>query len=132
MPVVHIRALKHSHDKVRAALAALPEAVTAATGISPQRVWATFTPVAEGEMLVAGRLVEGHDDGPIVFVDLHVVDRGAWVTSALIEAASRCLAEHLEVPVEDIWTRALPIRDAGSVFAGGKLAPSTRAPAETD
>ncbi len=132
MPVVHIRALHQPHERVQAALSALPEAISGATGIQPERVWATFTPVADGQMLVAGRVVQGAQDGPIVFVDLHVVDRGAWVTSALVEAASRCLAEHLQVPLEDIWCRALPIRDAGSVFAGGKLAPAVRAPASED
>ena len=120
MPVIHVRVLSPSDESVRALMQALPLAVAHATGIRTERIWATFTPLRPGASSVAGRLVESPADGPIAYVDAHVQPRTPFVVEALIEAAARCVAEHLELPVEDVWARAWPI-EPGTVFAGGDI-----------
>lgn len=120
MPVLHVRALTVSDARVRTLMGALPAAVAEATGIRAERIWATFTPIQPGHSTVSGRLIESPTDGAVAYVDANLVPRSGFVTEALVEAAARCVSEHLDLPLEDVWARAWPI-EPGTVFAGGDI-----------
>jgi len=106
MPVLHVRARDRSSAQAEALVDALPQAVAEATGIRAERVWVTFTPFSAGK--------------DIAYVDAHLKPRAPFVTEALLEAASHCVATHLELPVADVWARAFVI-EPGTVFAGGAI-----------
>ena len=120
MPVLHVKALAPPDDRVRSLMLALPGAVAEATGIRAERIWCTFTPLRPGHAVVAGRLIESPAEGPVAFVDAHLKPRTPFLTEAMLEAAAGCTAEHLGLPLEDVWARAWPI-EPGAVFAGGDI-----------
>lgn len=120
MPVVHVTALRPSDPARPAAmLAGIAAVISPLTGVEPRRIWASFRELQPGEMNLGG-VPQPTISGSVVFVDLHLKDRGPAVNDAVLSAVCHHVADGLGVPREDVWGRLYRV-ESGEVFAGGQV-----------